>query len=139
MTITREELVAKGWAYCTQPFQDCTSFEMEVQSSYPKRSIIVDVGRDSVTVSFMEALQSTGEYDDYHFVTLLTNPTIAYLESLIALLTGQEQTCEWEMTEIKGLWATECDERISTDDMGQSSEVYYKFCPNCGRKIMVKE
>jgi hypothetical protein len=125
--ITPEELIAKGWI-------------PESGGFYKKPH-----DGQCVEISF-----SDGEIEDVILSDrrgnfwLRYNPTLDKLESLIALLTGKEQTCEWKVAwrnyYIGGFSKTYdsgCGTRFVGE--GEGDLGHSKFCPACGKKVVVKE
>jgi hypothetical protein len=64
---------------------------------------------------------------------LMYIPTLAQLESMISLLTGREQACEW-FEDDDGEWCAGCGlDNIPTPVSSHG------YCVHCGKRIVVKE
>jgi hypothetical protein len=120
--ITHEELVAKGWNQeCDNLFNKCF------------------LGLVSIDIVFNGDDEFIGAKVLVDNAILPKTTTLADLESLVALLTGKEQTCEWEY-KVRTEWNLSCRGVIRWGWIGDNPlENEMVYCPYCGKRIVVKE
>jgi DNA-directed RNA polymerase subunit RPC12/RpoP len=124
--ITQKELVAKGW----NNNNNANVFIREIDDDNFFR-VNTKVSPTEITAVFINGDGFRDALD------LRSDITIDELETLIAILSGQEQTCEWKY-QVFDSWHISCRGNVEWGE-GNPLEEGMAYCPYCGRKIVVKE
>jgi DNA-directed RNA polymerase subunit RPC12/RpoP len=135
-TITREELEAKGWTENKNHREITFEKYIDAPRTYDRERISCIVLPDGEIES--TAVLYNTDMDSFIYYPLIHIKTLADLESLIALLTGQELVCEW-VEDGDGLMQTTCGDEFSFECEVAAWKPGYDYCPHCGREIVVKE
>jgi len=120
--ITHEELVEKGWTVIARE-DDGTPYLYKICGVDRPNFIHCYYGADNTI---------------YHFDAAIGREfTMPELESLVALLTGKEQVCEWKYL-VFDSWKISCTGNVEWGK-GNPLEDGMTYCPFCGKRIVVKE
>jgi len=125
--ITRDELLANGWV------------------EFNSLNANIEIGEN---LRIWAAHSEDGNIFEYvlireddkhnHIIHLPLYEKYSDFESLIALLTGKEQVCEW-VEDGDGLMQTTCGDEFSFECEVAAWKPGYDYCPHCGREIVIKE
>jgi len=123
--ITREELVEKGWTEIIP-----IAYVLPVKEG-------VEIGIKFAQNGYVEYINLIN-----HKPTAIPLPpysSLADLESLVALLTGKEQVCEWQVSKCDGglRYDTQCGDVMIVAGTVKDAEL--AFCSCCGKRIVEKE
>jgi len=139
-TITPEELKARGWKEELSN-RGRVSFGKDISFSY-SLWITFDDGRLSgvyLNYKHIERSCDTAPYVKTEYIRLRYT-TFEQIDAQVALLTGKEQGCFWHFNADDEWWETNCGEIEDNERLLDGlDETHYKYCPYCGKRIVVKE
>ena len=46
-----------------------------------------------------------------------------------------EDVCKWNKSTVSNLWYSECQNKNLSIPLGNSTQIYFEYCPFCGKKI----
>jgi len=120
--ITREELLAARY----EPQETVGDFERYFKGD---ESLAIDVSRYQ-DKGWQVFLEFANEGNSYHLLPYI--PTISQLESLVALIMGKEQVCDWKLVGVSeyAYWDTSCGHSSVKKNEGAT------YCPYCGKKLV---
>jgi hypothetical protein len=127
--ITREEFVANGWDESIGQGGFIYNYNFGID---PTLHVDIEFKGDKFKKAYVH-IDPVGDGDPNFYLS----PEQAL--SIVALLAGKEQTCEWKWEPViaGGCWETECGGAWLRCWPTPIQQV--RYCPNCGRKIVVKE